>query len=316
MWGHILDRAGILTPETRRAYTAQRRAVRRFAPAEYAAARLLLPARLQPDAVVLVSFMHETDDRIDRGPRADREEALRQWRHLVEEALDGGRPALPVLRTLAHAVARHPALRDRVKAFLDGAELEVSWDRFASETDLERYIEGYSLPALMLSMSLLSPATEPASTRFEDGCLALISAMQRLDFLEDIAEDAEEGRVGVPTSALDRYGLVIRNGRLSEPRPGAFKALVTDQTDRAARSLTAARHLVDLAAHPDRPFLRAFLRVQHLRLTAVRKAGPTLMTHPCGPSRLHSCAVLLQESTRRRRETPPATLSSVGTPPS
>ncbi|MEU2119597.1 squalene/phytoene synthase family protein [Streptomyces sp. NPDC016459] len=101
MWGRVLDRAGIGEPEVRRGYTAQRRAVRRFAPAEYMAARLLLPAPLQPDVVVLVAFMHETDDRIDRGDRQAREEALQHWHMLVDEALTTGGSSHPVLQALA-----------------------------------------------------------------------------------------------------------------------------------------------------------------------------------------------------------------------
>lgn len=299
MWGHVLDRAGVLDPAIRREYSAQRKAVRRFAPAEYATARLLLPAQLQPDVVVLVSFMHETDDRIDRGPLTTREAALRQWRHLVEEALVSGRSTLPVLQNLAHAVKRHPALWERITAFLDGAELEVAWEQFGSVKELEEYIAGYSLPALMLSMSLLSPAAEPASARFEDGCLALITAMQRLDFLEDLAEDAEEGRIGIPTTTLERYGLAVVDGRLLGPDAAAVAELVAAEADVAADALACAGQLLPLAARPVHPFLHALLRVQQVRLTAVREAGGTLATRPCGPSAIRCCTILLQELLRR-----------------
>ncbi|MFH9953725.1 squalene/phytoene synthase family protein [Streptomyces roseolus] len=97
----MLDLADIRQPDVRRGYTAQRRSVRRFAPAEYMAARLLLPAPLQPDVIVLVTFMHDTDDRIDHGSRHDREKALQAWRLLVDESLASGRPPHPVLRTLS-----------------------------------------------------------------------------------------------------------------------------------------------------------------------------------------------------------------------
>lgn len=48
-WERALDRAGTHEPQARRGYTAQLQAVRRFAPAEYLTARLLLPTPLQPD---------------------------------------------------------------------------------------------------------------------------------------------------------------------------------------------------------------------------------------------------------------------------
>ncbi|MFE6856223.1 hypothetical protein ACFVDH_36200, partial [Streptomyces sp. NPDC057674] len=76
MWKRALDRAGVREPRLRRDYTEQRTAVRRFAAAEYAAARILLPAELLPHVVAAVAFMHDTDDRVDRGTPEDRAAAL------------------------------------------------------------------------------------------------------------------------------------------------------------------------------------------------------------------------------------------------
>ncbi|WP_030207534.1 squalene/phytoene synthase family protein [Streptomyces bikiniensis] len=306
MWKRVLDRADIRDPDARRGYTAQRRAVRRFAPAEYAAARLLLPAPLQPDVVVLVAFMHETDDRIDRGDPPEREEALRRWRALTDEALATGTPPHPVLQALAWAVRRRPVLRGRVRAFLDGAVQEVAWERFGTEAEVERYAEGYSLPALMLSMGLLVPEGDAAAAGFERACLALITAMQRLDFLEDLAQDVREGRVGVSDEALARHGLTLRDLHPGTPHPDRVARLVTDQADIATASLGAAQSLTGLAAGEHRPFLRAVLRVQELRSAAVRKAGPSLVARPCGPSPAGCGAVLLRELARRRPAPPRA----------
>ncbi|MFF4868233.1 squalene/phytoene synthase family protein [Streptomyces sp. SID5770] len=299
MWKRVLDRAGIREPEARRGYTELRRQVRRFAPAEYTAARLLLPAPLQPDVVVLVAFMHETDDRIDRGALPEREEALRRWRALTDGALASGTSPHPVLRALAWTVARHPVLRGRVRAFLDGAVQEVAWERFGTEAEVERYVEGYSLPALMLSMGLLAPGDGAEADAFERACLALITAMQRLDFLEDLAQDVGEGRIGVSDEALARHGLTVRDLRPDTARADGVAALVAGQTAVAAAFLEEARPVVGLAAGAHRPFLRAVLGVQELRAAAVRKAGASLVSRPCGPPPAGCAAVLLRELVRR-----------------
>lgn len=299
MWGRVLDRAGVREPEARRGYTAQRQEVRRFAPAEYLAARLLLPAALQPDVVVLVGFMHETDDRIDRGSRREREEALERWRRLVDEALASGASPHPVLQTLAWAVRRRPVLGGRVDAFLAGASQEVAWERFATEAEVDRYIEEYSLPALMLSMCLLAPVGDAESAEFERACLALITAMQQLDFLEDMAEDVREGRTGLSDEALARHGLTRGDLRPGAAAAERVAALVAAQADRAAASLNAARPIVDLAAAAYRPFLRAVWQVQEVRAAAVRRAGASLVARPCGPSPVRCVAVLLRQLVKR-----------------
>ncbi|MFB7512962.1 squalene/phytoene synthase family protein [Streptomyces sp. NPDC056144] len=295
VWERVLDRAGIREPEARQGYTAQLRAVRRFAPAEYLAARLLLPAPLQPDVIALVAFMHETDDRIDRGQRAERETALRRWRDLTDDALaTGDAAAQPVLRTLSGTVRRHPVLRGRIDAFLAGAAQEVAWERFGSEADLTEYIEGYSLPALMLSMCLLAPDGEAEAAEFERACLALMTAMQRIDFLEDLAQDVEEGRAGISDEALARHGLTAADLRPEAAGTAPVAALVAAQARTTAASLGAARPVVGLADASYRPFLRAVVQVQEARAAAVRKAGASLVARPCGPSPLRCGGVLLR----------------------
>ncbi|MFF9428384.1 phytoene/squalene synthase family protein [Streptomyces sp. NPDC014746] len=298
MWGRILDRAGIHTPQARQEYTAQVQAVRRFAPAEYAAARLLLPAPLQPDVVALVAFMHETDDRIDRGEKPEREEALRRWRQATAEALQTAESPHPVLQTLARTVERHPVLHGRIEAFLDGAAHEVAWEGFSSEAEVARYIEEYSLPALMLSMGLLAPDGEAAAAEFERGCLELITAMQRIDFLEDLAEDVREGRVGLSDEALAAHGLTAKDLGPEAAGTAPVAALVAAQTATADASLRAAEPVVELAAREHRPFLRAVVSVQRLRADAVRDAGAGLVVRPCGPSKARCGVVLLQELLR------------------
>lgn len=244
--------------------------------------------------------MHETDDQIDRGSRAEREAALHRWGLLVSDALASGTSSDPLLRTLAWTVRRHPALRSRINAFLDGAAREVAWEQFSSEAEVGQYIKEYSLPALMLSMGLLAPQGEPEAAEFERACLALITAWQRLDFLEDLPGDVREGRVGISHQLLARHGLTVHDlhPELADTEP--FGQLVVSEVDAAVVLLKAAWPIATLAAGPHRPFLRAVLRVQELRAAAVRKAGVSLLSSPSGPSKVRSVAALLLELGRRR----------------
>ncbi|MFF8837439.1 phytoene/squalene synthase family protein [Streptomyces sp. NPDC015130] len=295
MWKRVLDRAGIREPRLRRDYTEQRRAVRRFATAEYAAARLLLPAPLVPHVVAAVAFMHDTDDRIDRGARDERTAALAEWGGLVHKAFDEGDSGLPVLRCLVRTAERHPEVRAHVEEFLKGCEREVAWRSIADEEELERYVEQYSLPALMLTACLLAPAQAGARAVFTGGCHQLIRAMQRFDFLEDLSEDVRAGRTGVPSDAVARHG-----ADLTRP-DGALGRLVVEQADLADSDLLAAACLTEVVDPSYRPFLRALIGVQHLRLDAVRRAGASLATRTSGPPAPAAAALLLRETLARPR---------------
>ncbi|MFJ2060020.1 squalene/phytoene synthase family protein [Streptomyces sp. NPDC087908] len=296
MWKRALDRAGVREPRLRRDYTEQRAAVRRFTTAEYMAARLLLPAALLPHVVAAVAFMHDTDDRIDRGTPDERAAALTEWDGLVRKSLaegDSTLPALPVLRCLARTAESHPGIRAHVDDFLRGCEREVAWRTIADDEELRRYVQEYSLPALMLTAGLLAPEDAATRTAFTEGCHVLMRAMQRIDFLEDLPEDVRGGRHGIPLDALARHGADV-----TVPGP-ALGRLVEEQADRAAADLTAAAPLPSLVAPPYRPFVRALVGVQRLRLDGVRRAGASLATRTSGPSVQAAALLLLREATRR-----------------
>ncbi|MFF0472890.1 squalene/phytoene synthase family protein [Streptomyces sp. NPDC004284] len=269
--------------------------MRRFATAEYAAARLLLPAALLPHVVAAVAFMHETDDRIDRGTPGERAAALVEWDGLVRKAFAGGDAGLPVLRCLVRTAGRHPDVRAHAEEFLRGCAREVEWRTIADDEELERYVREYSLPALMLTACLLAPGEASEREAFTDGCHRLIRAMQRFDFLEDLPEDVRAGRPGVPADAVARHG-----ADLTRPS-AALGRLVEEQVGRAAADLTAAGPLADVVDPVHRPFVRALVGVQRLRLDAVRRAGPALAARTSGPSAPAAGALLLREAVARGR---------------
>ncbi|MEU6987925.1 squalene/phytoene synthase family protein [Streptomyces sp. NPDC046324] len=295
MWKQSLDRAGIREPRLRRDYTEQRRAVRRFATAEYAAARLLLPAALLPHVVAAVAFMHDTDDRIDRGAPTERSAALEEWDGLVRKAFAEGDSELAVLRCLMRTAERHPNVRAYVDEFLRGCEREVAWRTIADDEELEQYVREYSLPALMLTACLLTPAEASARAAFTDGCHRLIRAMQRIDFLEDLSEDVRAGRPGVPADAVARHG-----AELTQP-DAALGRLVEEQTDKAATDLAATAPLAGVVDPSYRPFIRALVGVQRLRLDAVRRTGPSLATRTSSPAAPAAALLLLRETAARAR---------------
>ncbi|WP_406858872.1 squalene/phytoene synthase family protein [Streptomyces sp. HUAS MG47] len=298
MWKRALDRAGVSDARLRRDFTEQRRAVRRYRPAEYAAARLLLPEALLPHVVAAVAFMHETDDRVDRGSRDDGDDRVAAWADWdghVRKALDGADPELPVLRCLVHTTEHRPALRGHVEEFLRGSEREAEWTAFADDAELARYVRAYSLPALMLTAGLIAPEDPARRAAYTDACHRLIAGMQRLDFLEDLSEDVREGRPGIPADAVARHG-----ADLTRP-DAALGRLVAEQADRAAAEMPGTE-VLEAAVDPEyRPFVRALVGVQRLRLDAVRRAGASLATRSSGPARPAAAGLLLGEWRSRRR---------------
>lgn len=301
-WSAGLNEAGVTDQRLRRAYGTQRGLVRKFAFPQYLAARLLLPAVLLPSVVAMVAFMHETDDRIDTGDPGARNMALSEWDGQVRAALDAapgpGTADASLLQTLADTARRHgPHLAARVHDFLNGAPAEANWTGFDTEADFQAYIDSYSLPALMLTASLIAPVPESGEDeRFHQGCRALIEAWQRSDFLADLSEDIEQGRIGVAREELVRHGLTFADLHTkSENCIPALGRLVSAQADLAEAALRACRGLPDLVETPYRPFLRALISVQELQLQAVRGKGSSLLHDGARPPIAATLRVLARQ---------------------
>ncbi|MFC9237604.1 phytoene/squalene synthase family protein [Streptomyces decoyicus] len=298
-WPKALDQAEITDPALRRDYDEQRRLVARYARPEYTAVRLLLPARLVPDIIAATAFMHHSDNLIDQGPVATRIAALGDWERQVHDALESGKADQPVLRTLVDTIARQPQLRRHVEDFLAGAPLEVRTEGFASESDFQQYVDGYSLPAFMLIACLLGGA--PAE-KYVAGCRTFIEASQRLDFLNDVAEDLSNGRLGIPEEDLARRGLTRADLTGKGGAPDGFRALLRDQAQQARSGLAASYGLVDLVQAHSRPFVRALIGIQGLTLRAAARKGTALLQGSARPSVDAALRILAREYMAARRQ--------------
>ncbi len=301
-WSTVLTRAGVREPLMRADYDAQRRVVRRFEPHAYLAARLLLPPRLHAPVVAAVAFMHLTDELIDVGEVGARREALRAWDGRVTQALELGGSDNAALRTLADTVKLHPQLASRVRDFLDGAAVEASWTAFATEADFQAYVDQYSLPALLLTASLVAPA--PDSERYAPFlrcCRDLIEGWQRLDNLADLREDAERDQVGIPLRAFAEHGLKPEELLAQSPDAVAVGRLVSAQAALAGDALSRAQALPELVDAEFRPFVRTLVSVQELRLEVLRHKGAAVLTEDVRPPVLAAVRVLGREALLVRR---------------
>ncbi|MEU8999577.1 squalene/phytoene synthase family protein [Streptomyces caniferus] len=298
-WPKTLDRAGITDPSLRRDHSEQRQLVARYARPEYTAVRLLLPAPLVPDVIAATAFMHHSDNLIDQGPVEERIAALADWESRVHAALKTGEADQPVLRTLLDTVARRPQLRQHIEDFLAGAPLEVQTAGFASERDFQRYIDGYSLPAFLLIACLLGDGAP--TDRFVAGCRTFIEASQRLDFLNDLAEDLAAGRLGLPEDLLARHGLTRSALTGKNGAPDGFRALLGDQARQIRTGLTASYGLVDLVPARNRPFVRALITIQGLTLRAAARKGAALLDGSARPQVAAALRVLGREYAAARR---------------
>ncbi|MGW8326609.1 squalene/phytoene synthase family protein [Streptomyces sp. NPDC055897] len=297
-WNQALDAAGIRDPGLRDDYTRQRELVARFKRSAYLAARLLLPRPLFPHVVAMTAFMHHSDNLLDSGPREGRAAAYDAWERRVRDALATGAGDHPVIRPVLNTLAAHPELRGHVEEYLVTARADLDFAGFDTEADHQAYIDAYSLPAFMLVAGLLAPPGD--SAEFRAACRTFIDASQRLDFVNDLAEDLADGRLTVPRETLERHGVTRADLEQARDLPGT-RELIAAVLGQARATLAASRPLVTIVPAPGRPLVRALISFDELTSTAAARKGVGLLKAPARPSATGAARVLLREYAQARR---------------
>jgi len=297
-WKRCLSAAGIREPELRRDYGDGRRLVARFRRSSYLAARLLLPPSVLPHVVAATAVMHHGDNLMDTGPKPQRIAAWASWERQVRKALETGVADHPLIRALLHTVAAYPRLRQAMEEYLSTAEAELEFTGFDSEADYQAYIDAYSLPGFMLLAVLLGPE-EDGDGRYRAMCRTLIDGSQRLDFVNDLAEDAAEGRPGIPAQTLARFSVTAAALTAGQEPPG-LRPLVEHEITAARTALEAARDLSARAPAPGRILLNAFVEIELLPADAALARGAALLHGSASPP-LPGTLRVLREARRAAR---------------
>jgi 15-cis-phytoene synthase len=190
--------------EIDRAYEYCRRVTRESRSSFYAGIRLL-PAERRAAVFAIYALARRIDDIAD-GPLAPAEKLadLAAVRAALAEP-----PADPVLLAVADAAGRLPIPLSAFGELIDGAEMDVRGDRYATFDELELYCRCVAGTIGRLSLGAFDCADRVA------GDLGV--ALQLGNILRDVGEDAAAGRVYLPAEDLERFGCEAGGGGFSGP---------------------------------------------------------------------------------------------------
>jgi phytoene synthase len=251
--------------------------MQRREPAGYLAVRLLAPASFQPHVLAAYAFASFTDDICDRGTVQERTRRYEAWAEQVRAALSSGSARHPLLRAFLHtASAREMPLR-WVDSYLTGARIDLDFAGFPTEADYQRYVEQLSWPFLMITSGLVHPGG--GSAEFAAACRLFADAGQRTDILTDLAEDLRDGRLYLPVSDLDRYGIARTDLEKGRDLPGV-RALISATAETARATLREAGAILDLFPEEHRRLIRCVLDLHHQRLESVTARGAAITRRP------------------------------------
>jgi phytoene synthase len=229
-----LDAAGITDPALRAAYGQCRSLNARFGRTYFLATRLLPRAR-RPAVHALYGFARHADEIVDDldddSSVAERAARLDVLSAQLCAALAGDRPAHPVLAALADTAHRYAIDHRHFTDFMTSMRMDTHVTSYASFDDLGVYMHG-SAAVIGLQMLPVLGTTVPRAEA-EGPAAALGVAFQLTNFLRDVGEDLDRGRVYLPGDELAAFGVDrellqwCRRTRRPDPRVrGALARLV------------------------------------------------------------------------------------------
>jgi phytoene synthase len=165
----------------------------------------LLPRRRQPHVFALYAFCRHADDIVDDlgdRPPSDRAAALSALGERLFADLAAGRSDHPVLAALVDTTLRFGIDPDCYRRFLRSMTMDLTIDRYETYDDLLTYMDGSAAVIGEMMLPILEPTHPTAVGPARD----LGLAFQLTNFIRDVDEDLDRGRVYLPQEDLRRFG--------------------------------------------------------------------------------------------------------------
>ncbi|GGW71778.1 phytoene/squalene synthase family protein [Streptomyces xantholiticus] len=203
-----LDAAGITDPSLRAAYSRCRGLNARHGRTYFLATRLL-PLERRSAVHALYGFARWADDIVDALDRRRAPEERDRLLHCLESdlahGLRTGRGDEPVVRAVADTADRYDIEPTLFADFLASMRADLTVTDYPTYADLQSYMHG---SAAVIGLQML-PVLGTVVPRDEAAphAAALGVAFQLTNFLRDVGEDLDRGRVYLPADLLAAHGV-------------------------------------------------------------------------------------------------------------
>lgn len=202
---------------------------------------LILPRRLRKPVHAVYAFARTADDMADEGsmPSEARLAGLEGLRRELDVLASGGRSAHPLIARLdAEAVVPFGLDLQPFYDLLSAFSQDVVKTRYGNFGELADYCRRSANPVGRIMLALYGK-TDAVCVAQSDG---ICTALQLVNFWQDVAVDWQKGRVYIPQDDLLKFG--VSEGQIAEARAdAAFQRLMAYECRRAFRMLKAGSPL-------------------------------------------------------------------------
>jgi phytoene synthase len=201
-----LKAAGISDPELAKSYAECKRLNAQHGKTYYLATLLLPPAK-RPFVHALYGFARYADEIVDDLAStlsdAQKAEALEKWGASVIADIKSGKSHDHIGAALVDTVKRFDIPISYFEAFLKSMQMDLTITQYQSYEDLMEYVYGSAAVIGLQMLPILGTLSDEAYVAAEK----LGVAFQLANFIRDVGEDLDRGRVYLPLQELARHGV-------------------------------------------------------------------------------------------------------------
>ncbi|MDR0480696.1 MAG: squalene synthase HpnC [Gallionellaceae bacterium] len=199
-------------------------------------ASILLPKYLRRPVEVIYRFARQADDFADEGDAPDetRLAQLDGFRAELNRIAAAEAPQTPLFSELQKIIAEHELPIQLLHDLLDAFTQDVTKKRYANFDEVLDYCRRSANPVGRLLLHLYQDAT-PRNLEYSD---AICTALQLINFWQDIAKDYAINRIYLPQDDMAKFSVTEQHiaGRNADAR---WRDLLRFETDRASELLRA-----------------------------------------------------------------------------
>ncbi len=242
----------------------------------YYAATFVLPKPKRRHVHALYGFCRYADDIVDDlgpAPVEARAEALARFGDRFFVDLEQGDSSDPVLKAVVHTVRELAIPADGFRRFLRSMTMDLTVDRYETYADLVDYMDGSAAVIGEMMLPVLEPTSPAAIAPARD----LGLAFQLTNFLRDVGEDLDRGRVYIPQEDLRRFD-ADPHTRTVTPE---WQRLLAFEIERTRELYASADTGVSYLPPTSARCIRAARRMYSGILVRIEAAGGDVFTRRC-----------------------------------
>ena len=250
-----LDAAGITDPALRASYAECKR-LNSLHGKTYYLATLLLPPAKRPFVHALYGFARYADEIVDDlastlSPQ-EKADVLRTWSSGVLADLSAGKSNDAVGAALVDTVTRFKIPHQHFVDFLHSMEMDLTVSTYANYEALSEYVYGSAAVIGLEMVPILGALSDDAY----ESAKKLGIAFQLANFIRDVGEDLDRGRIYLPLDELAAHGVTeeMLYARVLTPE---IIAALKFQIARVRQLQIEAAPGIDLLHATSRPCIRA-----------------------------------------------------------